>query len=56
MSQKPLVIVDPHFRSMDEIFTPQDRAHLYEIAEVVKARLRSGRRAPPGSLWFYSGA
>lgn len=35
MSQKPLVIVDPHFRSMDEIFTPQDRAHLYEIAEVV---------------------
>jgi len=35
MADKPVVIVDPHFRSMDEIFTAQDRARLYEIAAVV---------------------
>jgi phosphoglycerate dehydrogenase-like enzyme len=35
MSDKPRVIVDPHFRSMDEIFTPEDRARLYEIADVI---------------------
>src|SRR5262245_27877400 len=35
MSQKPVVILDPHFRQMDEIFTAQDRAHLYDIADIV---------------------
>ncbi|MBZ0286554.1 MAG: hydroxyacid dehydrogenase, partial [Anaerolineae bacterium] len=35
MSAKPIVILDPHFRRLDEIFTPQDRAYLYEIANVV---------------------
>jgi len=38
MANKPNalhVIVDPSFRTMDEIFTPEDRAHLYEIADVI---------------------
>ncbi len=35
MAEKPIVIVDPHFRSMDEIFSAEDRARLYEIAEVI---------------------
>lgn len=35
MSDKPRVIVDPSFRTMDEIFTPEDQARLYEIADVV---------------------
>src|SRR5689334_19716324 len=35
MSDKRRVIVDPSFRTMDEIFTPEDRARLYEIADVI---------------------
>ncbi len=35
MPGKPLVIVDPHFRGMDEIFSAQDRARLNDIVEVV---------------------
>jgi len=35
MSDKPMVIVDPHFRRMDEIFSPEDRKRLYETVEVV---------------------
>lgn len=32
---KPKVIVDPHFRTMDEVFSPKDNARLYEIADVI---------------------
>jgi phosphoglycerate dehydrogenase-like enzyme len=35
MSDKPLVIVDPNFRRMDEIFSSADRARLYEMVDVV---------------------
>ncbi len=35
MPDKPLVIVDPHFRRMAEIFTTHDLARLHNIAEVV---------------------
>ena len=29
------VLVDTHFRRMEETFAPEDRARLYEMAEVV---------------------
>ena len=35
MIQKPRVVVDPHFRSMGEIFSPADLARLHELVEVV---------------------
>lgn len=35
MSLKPTVIVDPHFRRMDEIFDQQHRDRLYDLVEVV---------------------
>jgi phosphoglycerate dehydrogenase-like enzyme len=35
---KPIVIVDPHFRQMDEIFRSSDLERLYEFAQVVWAR------------------
>lgn len=35
MSQKPTVILDPHFRQMDEIFSPQDRQRLHDLATIV---------------------
>ncbi len=35
MPTKPLVIVDPHFRRMAEIFSPHDLARLYDVVEVV---------------------
>jgi phosphoglycerate dehydrogenase-like enzyme len=35
MTSRPLVIVDPHFRAMGDIFTPADRARLDRIAAVV---------------------
>ncbi|MBZ0283250.1 MAG: hydroxyacid dehydrogenase [Anaerolineae bacterium] len=35
MSEKPVVILDPHFRRMDEIFSSEDHARLFEIAEVI---------------------
>src|SRR6266545_1746441 len=35
---KPIVIVDPHFRQMDEIFRSTDLERLYEFAQVVWAR------------------
>lgn len=38
MSDRPRVIVDPHFRSMGEIFSPRDRARLDAIADVVWGR------------------
>lgn len=33
--QNPTVIVDPHFRTMDEIFSPEDKSHLYTLANVI---------------------
>lgn len=33
--QKPKVIVDPNFRKMDEIFSPEDKARLYDLVEVI---------------------
>jgi len=35
MPDKPLVIVDPHFRRMTEIFTVHDLARLHNTAEVI---------------------
>ncbi len=35
MSDKPVVIVDPNFRTMDELFSPEDLGRLHEIATVV---------------------
>ena len=35
MSARLRVVVDPHFRAMDEIFTPADRAELHELVDVV---------------------
>lgn len=35
---KPTVVVDPHFRRMDEIFSPADRARLHGLVEVVWGR------------------
>ena len=37
MTDRPTVIVDPHFRSMGEIFAPDDLARLHELAELVWA-------------------
>jgi phosphoglycerate dehydrogenase-like enzyme len=34
-SDKPRVVVDPHFRRMDEIFSPEDRMRLRDTVEVV---------------------
>jgi phosphoglycerate dehydrogenase-like enzyme len=38
MPDKPVVIVDPNFRTMDEAFSPADKARLYELADVVWGR------------------
>src|SRR5262245_61348118 len=35
MATKPLVVVDPHFRRMDEIFAASDLARLHALVEVV---------------------
>lgn len=35
MPNKPIVILDPHFRKMEETFSPEDRDHLSEIAHIV---------------------
>ncbi len=32
---KPKVIVDPHFRKMDEFFSPSDKRRLYDLADVI---------------------
>lgn len=37
-SEKPAVVVDPHFRRMDEIFSPDDLARLHATVEVVWGR------------------
>jgi phosphoglycerate dehydrogenase-like enzyme len=34
MAEKPLVLVDPHFRKMGEIFAPADLARLHNLVEV----------------------
>lgn len=38
VARKPRVIVDPSFRTMDEVFSPADRARLEALAEVVWGR------------------
>src|SRR5438046_3674427 len=35
MHNKPRVIVDPHFRRMAEIFSPEDRTRLWDTVDVV---------------------
>jgi len=35
MTTKAKVIVDPHFRSMDEIFSATERTRLYELVDVI---------------------
>jgi phosphoglycerate dehydrogenase-like enzyme len=35
MPSKPKVIVDPHYRKMDSIFSPEAKKKLYELADVV---------------------
>jgi phosphoglycerate dehydrogenase-like enzyme len=38
MADKPLVVVDPHRRRMDEIFSPSDLARLHRTVQVVWGR------------------
>ncbi|QGN34948.1 NAD(P)-dependent oxidoreductase [Microlunatus sp. Gsoil 973] len=38
MTDKPSVLVDPHFRRMDEIFSPDDRERLDRTVEVIWGR------------------
>jgi phosphoglycerate dehydrogenase-like enzyme len=38
MTSKPQVVVDPHFRSMQEIFAPADLERLHAIVEVIWGR------------------
>ena len=38
MTAKPKIILDPHFRTVSEIFTNSDLARLHEIADVVWGR------------------
>jgi len=38
VQDKPVVIVDPHRRRMDEVFAPEDRARLNDLVEVVWGR------------------
>src|SRR6266511_225323 len=38
MTIKPRVVVDPHFRTMQEIFSPADHARLHAIVEVIWGR------------------
>ena len=38
MTPKPKVIIDPHFRTMDEIFSPDDLQRLHDLVEVVWGR------------------
>ena len=38
MDRKPVVIVDPHFRRMEEIFAPADLARLHALVDVVWGR------------------
>ncbi len=35
MTSKPTIILDPHARRMDEIFSPADRERLYRLAHVI---------------------
>jgi len=35
MAKKPLVVVDPLFRRMEEIFAASDLARLHDLAEVI---------------------
>jgi phosphoglycerate dehydrogenase-like enzyme len=54
MASKPLVIVDPASRRMDEIFSPADRARLYATVEVVWGKdepmpLEAVREVLPGA-------
>ena len=35
MATRPKIIVDPHFRTMNEIFSPVDRERLYDLADVI---------------------
>ena len=35
MKAKPIVILDPNYRTLDEIFTPADLTHLQEIVEII---------------------
>lgn len=38
MTTKPRVVVDPHFRTMQEIFSPADHARLHALVEVIWGR------------------
>jgi phosphoglycerate dehydrogenase-like enzyme len=38
MAAKPIVVVDPHFRRMEEIFAPPDLARLHALVEVIWGR------------------
>jgi phosphoglycerate dehydrogenase-like enzyme len=64
MVNKPMVLVDPHFRRMDEIFSTEDRERLYNLVEVVWGRdepmpLEAARQALTNSIavvcadWHY---
>jgi phosphoglycerate dehydrogenase-like enzyme len=38
LPERPKVIVDPHFRGMEEIFSPHDARRLHELVEVIWGR------------------
>ncbi len=35
MADRPPILIDPHFRRMDEIFSPADRDRLHGMVEVI---------------------
>lgn len=60
----PKVLVDPHFRRMDDVFAPQDLARLHRFAEVIWGRdtqigpedlepLKEDLTAIVGANWHY---
>jgi phosphoglycerate dehydrogenase-like enzyme len=60
MTERPRVIVDPHFRAMEDIFSPEDSRRLAEAVEVVWGRDEpmpddAFRDALPGAFAIVSG-
>ncbi len=61
MADKPAVVVDPHFRRMDEIFAPTDLERLYRCVDVVWGNdqpmpLEAAREALVGALAVVCGS
>src|SRR5689334_17096168 len=59
MTARPRVVVDPHFRKMQEIFAPADLERLHAIVEVIWGRdepmpLDAARAALAGAIAIIS--